>query len=915
MPQKTLRSMINEFFPFELRVELDLLSRRRDIFNNEKQEEIFNLLRKYEIKDVTPLGPGTNRYAFKLNGFVIKVATDSDGKIDNLKEFKMAKRLFPYVTKTYEVAKNGTLLVAEYIQPFQSYSEMLKYAEEIRNILTKLSSVYLIGDVGIDSKNYANWGLRVGSDEPVCLDFAYVYEVSSTFFLCSKCNTQSMLMPNKDFTGLYCSSPVCGAKYSFEDIRRRIGNDLHRLEIGDLSTEGYIMTKPSEMVELTPERSNYLEKAKDAKKDQKKTEEIEPDDFELEYSPDFYNNFQGGSTMNNEQAVREFSRMMTSTSPITIKAKAVVASTETEEEIVCSGKVPDEKPVIKGVAVLTSEVETPAEEENSNILPEADDEEKVSEGTGEPMEGIEATIGEEAVLDTTTEEVGDAQEEDPASNFIDTVATSFAESSTEANEEEMSDELRNFMNGNYSAFDPAFIQNMSKYISNVSNIIGSWLEARSIFDAAQPYLNVEFAPKEFYRTVQNAVFRSICIFCQLNQSEYVGEKDKIKKSWSAPGEDVLYDVKYVSTFQFINDFSNAMGSLNHYNVIEHVNGYRESRPVGGISLDWIEVFKERLKSKMDIQEDGISIIANEIKKVFCCNVTTLEEEGITDETINEFLGNNEPEEINAEESNDTEEHAETSEEAANESDEGQVISGAVPEDDEYEYYESDDESAKDGIIVEIMDEDGLKLIRVHHSDAYGQCCIPIYNYPTKQNENRRRFRISEKNGIWDWLTSFAPDMMFETEKSDFWLNANSQEDANCKIVILQENGNKDLMGIYSITGIYEIDEERNINVMDDEAYVSMINEVIQENIGGTRISHYERTMSMKDNPGMIHSEEEIENSYSDDDEYYYDEAEESSGEETSNDELEEAAIAAIKEGMPADEEELTTFKPIRRPKT
>ena len=166
------------------------------------------LLRKYDIDGIVPLGPGTNRYAFKLDGFVVKVATDNDGKIDNLKEFKMAKRLFPYVTKTYEVSENGTLLVAEYIQPFESYREMCMYQDKIKDILEKLSDVYLIGDVGITSKNYSNWGLRIGTEDPVCLDFAYVYEVKSELFVCNKCRTGSMLVPTPDFTKLQCSNPA-----------------------------------------------------------------------------------------------------------------------------------------------------------------------------------------------------------------------------------------------------------------------------------------------------------------------------------------------------------------------------------------------------------------------------------------------------------------------------------------------------------------------------------------------------------------------------------------------------------------------------------------------------------------------------------------------------------------------------------
>ena len=260
MPSKILRSLIQEQFSFDSRVQMDLLSRRRDISNKEKQEELFHILRTYGVDDVVPLGPGTNRYAFKLNGFVIKFATDNDGKIDNFKEFKMAKILYPDVTRAHEVTENGTILVAEYIQPFESYFEMRTYADQIRNILKRISSLYLIGDVGITEKNYVNWGIRVGTNRPVCLDFAYVYSVKSKLFICPYCQTNSMIVPNEDFTHLICSNPKCGRKYLFEDIRRKIGNDVHAHEIGDLTLEGYLMNQSHILTELDPSRSNYLKK-------------------------------------------------------------------------------------------------------------------------------------------------------------------------------------------------------------------------------------------------------------------------------------------------------------------------------------------------------------------------------------------------------------------------------------------------------------------------------------------------------------------------------------------------------------------------------------------------------------------------------------------------------------------------------
>jgi hypothetical protein len=54
--------------------------------------------------------------------------------------------------------------------------------------------------------------------------------------------------------------PSCGKPYQFEDIRRRIGNDLHQHEIGDLSNEGYVLETSNVLMTLDDVRSGYLKK-------------------------------------------------------------------------------------------------------------------------------------------------------------------------------------------------------------------------------------------------------------------------------------------------------------------------------------------------------------------------------------------------------------------------------------------------------------------------------------------------------------------------------------------------------------------------------------------------------------------------------------------------------------------------------
>lgn len=256
MKEKVLRSQIHENFPLECRVELNMLSKRRDLTDQEKQNELFNIIRKYKI-NATPLGAGTNRYAFKLNGYAVKFAYNTDGKIDNFKEFKMSPILQPNVIQCYEVSEDGILLITEYIRPFSSFIEMTRYEDEIKKILNGLSQRYMFGDVGIVSKNFANWGTRIGYNQPVCLDFAYVYEVSSNLFACRKCKANAMMIPTDNYAQLKC--PSCGSVSNFEEIRQKLGNDLHRHEIGNLRDVGYLMDRSNVLTTLDPIRSPYLD--------------------------------------------------------------------------------------------------------------------------------------------------------------------------------------------------------------------------------------------------------------------------------------------------------------------------------------------------------------------------------------------------------------------------------------------------------------------------------------------------------------------------------------------------------------------------------------------------------------------------------------------------------------------------------
>ena len=124
------------------------------INNNAKTEKILELFNEYKIP-YSPLGNGTNRYGFLVDGYAFKIALDKAGRIDNMREFKYSKIHYPDVVKIYECTPNGLLASFEYVTIF-SMQDFMEHQEEMREILGRLTQEYLVGDVGISTKNYIN---------------------------------------------------------------------------------------------------------------------------------------------------------------------------------------------------------------------------------------------------------------------------------------------------------------------------------------------------------------------------------------------------------------------------------------------------------------------------------------------------------------------------------------------------------------------------------------------------------------------------------------------------------------------------------------------------------------------------------------------------------------------------------------
>jgi len=270
----TKRSLIKKYFPPEVCLEIEKVT-MLNVSNNRKGEKIDAIIRAHGIP-ADRIGTGTNRIGFAIDGFAVKIALDKDGKIDNKREFKYSKQLYPYVVKVYEVDKvNGLIAVTEYVKSFDEsdFSE-IKRQSQMREILADISNQFLIGDVGISKNNFGNWGIRTDDDSICMLDFAYIYSISYRTFQCT-CDNRTILKYDNDFVNLICER--CRKKYTFGAIRKKISKQQQADEIGDISKLGYTLTKPEEEVDLVLElEPALLEKAKKEKK-----KEVDPRKIEI----------------------------------------------------------------------------------------------------------------------------------------------------------------------------------------------------------------------------------------------------------------------------------------------------------------------------------------------------------------------------------------------------------------------------------------------------------------------------------------------------------------------------------------------------------------------------------------------------------------------------------------------------------
>lgn len=942
---KNLRSLIHEYFPLDLRIQFELLSRRRDLVNKEKQEEILKLLRDFNIQGVVPLGPGTNRYAFKINGFVIKVATDHDGKIDNKKEFKMAKRLYPDVTKIYEVSENGTLLVAEYIQPFESYAEMCRYADVIREKLQKISSVYLIGDVGITPNNYANWGLRVGTDDPVCLDFAYVYEVSSELFICKNCKANAMLVPNKDFTKLHCSNPACGKEVLFESIRGRIGNDEHNHEIGDLSKEGYQMYGSNVLTELDESRSNYLARKKDKKKEKVIVEE-EPVEV-INYTRDSENKLVIKNNSNNKEEQNMSSLMLktlaTKISGGVVKDGVILDATSTIDsepnERINTNEYYSRNGIFKDQQEYDDYVNDTLHEES--LAEEVkSDECKGLAFSGPVMKTTGTTVIEKPATPVPAKETVETNKSETAEGKVikpepkTTVVTEEKKTADKSNHVISNDKMNanaenktkpaKNMRGFSPDFSPRFREFFGGNLSIVAGRISDELHVESLYDEVKENIkDKKMYPESFYKSLKYIIFKSFVTFFQLVSVECENEDGKSYTKHFLPDDvDIMSNDHYPSMIFMDNLYRNGLKQMN-CNFAKILDEYRKRLTedqlalAGGFQEEWLKVLENKLRNgTLKIDPVGIKKICNSIKDLMVVEVKPVEEETATEtpaekeEIVEEPVVDSFDGIMNPPVEDDQEDvmvDHETEPDFTSEEDDAEVEDDSEEEDLDNSYIEID-------VIKET--ESGMDIINIHSNDVFGPISIPIYTNLDNIDLTKRQDSIADnRNGIYDFLIHLCPDFLFTTSNPEYWIekcNNNGKYDKGPKVAII-ENDYEDgmtLMGFYCFDGVYmytQEDDQSNDNhvfspeLVEDDDVIALINEAIVRNMGFAEISYMARVSQYPGN--VVYNEQYLMTLFDEtakelgiDETEEDDDAEESEG-------LEDVAAAVILGNEPAEEKD------------
>lgn len=197
------------------------------------------------------LSNGTNRMCYRYvedRSFVLKVPYKMSGLDNGAREYQNQQFLKPFVTKTFQVHPTGISL-HERVTPITSREEYLTVADDVFDMLVRLTGKYVLEDVG--SKYFMNIGIRKGFGV-VVLDYPELFLLDGNKLVCNK-----PLMPNTTF-------PICGGLIDFDRglntlVCTKCGKEYPASELQKLKEEKKIISEGDTNMKIRVMRGNHVE--------------------------------------------------------------------------------------------------------------------------------------------------------------------------------------------------------------------------------------------------------------------------------------------------------------------------------------------------------------------------------------------------------------------------------------------------------------------------------------------------------------------------------------------------------------------------------------------------------------------------------------------------------------------------------
>ena len=336
------------------------------------------------------------------------------------------------------------------------------------------------------------------------------------------------------------------------------------------------------------------------------------------------------------------------------------------------------------------------------------------------------------------------------------------------------------------------VENLPRSISKISNMIGNYLHEQDVHESCRSHIRGKMFADEFYRRVQNCVYKSLTTFCQMevNADKSVNLPDPNKVPDNVLSTLVFFDRIY-------NDRSVSF-EKDPNKVMQNYRAHFEKDGTDGIHPEWIDDLRKRMEEKMTMGAVGIQNVIDVIKSMWTSHFYPNVETIISDETPYEVSG----------------------------------------EDGEPVNYPKDEEDDVNGISIHVGFGHGDEhdIIKIH---AYDDDGLNIYPFYERLGEiNLENIRPHRHNGYWNFLKAFIPHMIFITKNPEPYLKFNEipleESNMRCIVVDAEEVGvpeTKYHIGVYMIDGVYRHafgEEESPVDASDLDELIQLIDVVVHE---------------------------------------------------------------------------------------